>query len=194
MRKTLLFLRNQQYEKQLLIYLNRQCYSFSFYLFYVWSIFNQKYRKYRFRLTVLPFFIFHFFLYHSCLFICLIKISGNPEEIPGPKRYSAQYLNICHVNLSSTAVHNFMKVALLKVTSPSMKWTPYTFPKHILILQFKLTMIICELLGYSSARADHPSNTKRRGILIYYKNFLSIKLIYDFMLNISWINIDKLKS
>ena len=170
MRKTLLFLRNQQYEKQLLIYLNRQCYSFSFYPFYVWSIFNQKYRN--IGLDWL-FYLFYFslFLYHSCLFIRLIKISDNPEENPGPKRYSAQYLTICHVNLSSTAVHNFMKVALLKVTSPSMKWTPYTFLKHILILQFKLTMIICELLGYSSARADHPSNTKRRGILIYYKNF-----------------------
>ena len=60
------------------------------------------------------FYLFYFslFLYHFCLFICLIKISGNPEEIPGPKRYSAQYLNICHVNLSSTAVHNLMKVAL----------------------------------------------------------------------------------
>ena len=29
---------------------------------------------------------------------------------------------------------------------------------------------------YCSVRVDHPSNTKSGGILIYYKNFLSIKL------------------
>ena len=31
--------------------------------------------------------------------------------------------------------------------------------------------------GYSSARADHLSNTRHGGVLIYYKNFLTIKLI-----------------
>ena len=34
-----------------------------------------------------------------------------------------------------------------------------------------------QIPGYSSVRADHPSNTKRGGVLIYYKNFLPIKLI-----------------
>ena len=30
---------------------------------------------------------------------------------------------------------------------------------------------------YSSARVDHPSNTKRGGVLLYHKSFLPIKLI-----------------
>ena len=30
---------------------------------------------------------------------------------------------------------------------------------------------------HSSARADHPSNTKRSRVLLYYKSFLPIKLI-----------------
>ena len=30
------------------------------------------------------------------------------------KRFSAQYLTICHCNLNSIAGHNFIKVALLK--------------------------------------------------------------------------------
>ena len=34
-----------------------------------------------------------------------------------------------------------------------------------------------QIPGYSSVRADHPSNTKREGVLIYYKKFLPIKLI-----------------
>ena len=31
--------------------------------------------------------------------------------------------------------------------------------------------------GYSTVRADHPSNIKRAGVLLYYKSFLPIKLI-----------------
>ena len=34
-----------------------------------------------------------------------------------------------------------------------------------------------QIPGYSSVRVDHPSNMKRGGVLIYYKNFLPIKLI-----------------
>ena len=56
------------------------------------------------------------------LFICLIKISGDVEENPGPKHYSAQYLTICHWNLNSIAAHNFIKVVLLKSLCP---WNRY---------------------------------------------------------------------
>ena len=57
-----------------------------------------------------------------------------------------------------------------------MKWKSYAFLKHIdssvLVDDDKL-----QIPGYSSVRADHPSNTKRGGVLIYYKYFLPIKLI-----------------
>ena len=34
-----------------------------------------------------------------------------------------------------------------------------------------------QIPGHSSVRADHPSNTKRGGGLLYYKSFIPIKLI-----------------
>ena len=49
-----------------------------------------------------------------------------------------------------------------------MKVTSYAFLKQPLILLFQLMIIICKSSGYSS---------KGRGVLIYYKGFLSIKLI-----------------
>ena len=76
--------------------------------------FNQKNWKDRFTLTALPFLFFTFFIYQHCLFIRLIKIIGDVEENPGPRRYSAQYLIICHLNINSIAAHNFIKVALSK--------------------------------------------------------------------------------
>ena len=63
---------------------------------FVQSFFNQKNWKLRLTLTVLPFLFFTFFIHQPCLFIRLIKISGDVDGNPGPKRYSAQYLIICH--------------------------------------------------------------------------------------------------
>ena len=106
------------------------------------AFFNPKHWKH-----ALSFLFFTFFVCHPWLFICLIKIRGNVEENPGPKRYSVQYLTIFHRNLQSTAAQNFIKVALLKLTFPSMKWTSYAFLKHISTLLFQLMIIICKFLG-----------------------------------------------
>ena len=57
--------------------------------------------------------MFAFCQSHSCLFIPLINISDN-VEYPGSKRYSVQYLSICHWNLNSIAAHNYIKLVLLK--------------------------------------------------------------------------------
>ena len=124
--------------------------------------FKQKSWKHRSKLTPLLFLFFSFFLYW--LFIHQIKICGPAEEKPGPKRYSAQYLTIFHWNLNSIEAHNFVKVALLNPTSPSMKWTSVDDDN-------------LQILGYSSLRADQPSNTKRGRVLMYYKNFLPIEII-----------------
>ena len=34
-----------------------------------------------------------------------------------------------------------------------------------------------EIAGYTLIRADHPSNTKRSGVYIYYKHSLAISLL-----------------
>ena len=34
-----------------------------------------------------------------------------------------------------------------------------------------------KIYGYSSVRADHPSNPKRGAVLLYYKSYLLLKLI-----------------
>ena len=39
------------------------------------------------------------------------------------------------------------------------------------------------LNGYSLLRADHQSNAKRRGVYIYYKETLSLKVILTLYLN-----------
>ena len=34
-----------------------------------------------------------------------------------------------------------------------------------------------QIPGYSSVRADHPSNAKQCGVLVYYKSYLLLQLV-----------------
>ena len=103
--------------------------------------------------------------------------SDDVEENPGPKRYSTQYLNICHWNLNSTAAHNFIKVALSKAHLSIHEMNIICLSETYLGSSVPVDDDNLQIPGYSSVRADHPSNTKRGGVLTYYKNFLPIKSI-----------------
>ena len=81
------------------------------------------------------------------MYIRLVKLSGNVEKIPGPKSYSIQNLTICRWNLNSIEAHNFIKIALLKSSTP-------TDDNNL------------KMPGYSSVRAEHPSNAKLGGVIV----------------------------
>ena len=141
------------------------------------AFFNQKNWKHRFTSTALLILFFTSFLNHPWLFIRLVKLSGDVEENPGPKRYSAQYLTICHWNLNSIVAHNFIKVALLKTYLSIHEMDIMCLSKTYLDSSVAADDNNLQIPGCSSVRADHPSNTKREGVQIYCKNFLPIKLI-----------------
>ena len=109
--------------------------------------------------------------------IHLVNLSGDVETNPGPKSYSAQYLTICHWNLNSIAAHNFIKIALLKAFLSVHKMDIVCLSKTFLDSSISIDDESLQIPGYSSVRADHPSNTKCGGVPLYYKSFLPIKLI-----------------
>ena len=47
------------------------------------------------------------------------------------------------------------------------------------MLPFRLDL---EILGYDLIRADHPSNSKRGGVCVYYRNSLPLKILDIFYL------------
>ena len=113
----------------------------------------------------------------------MIKISGDIELNPGRKQKQDQSLSICHWNLNSIPAHNFQKLALLQGYISSN-----TVDILCLFETFLNSDISCDdnnlqLPGFDLIRADHPSNTKRGGVCIYYQNFLPLKLI-----NIHYLN------
>ena len=104
----------------------------------------------------------------------MITFNGDVELNPGPKCKDAQTLSQCHWNLNSICAYNFAKLSLLGAYESVHKFD------IICLLETYLDSSIddesLEISGYYLIRSDHPSNKKRGGICIYYKNFLPLKV------------------
>ena len=86
-------------------------------------------------------------------------------------------MTICNWNINNITAHNFIKVVLLKA---------YLSVHNVDILCLFETCLDSsvptddgnlKIYGYSSVRADDPSNPKRGAVLLYYKSCLLLKLI-----------------
>ena len=84
-------------------------------------------------------------------------------------------LKFCHWNLNGIAAHEFVKVPLIEafikannidIICLSNPFLDSTIPLNDERLFF--------IKGYLMIRADHPSNTKRGGVCIYYKEHLPL--------------------
>ena len=122
-------------------------------------------------------------IHHIWLHGLMIKISGDIELNPGPKQKQDQSFSICHWNLRSIPAHNFQKLALLQSYISSNKVDILCLSETFLNSDISCDDNNLQLPGFDLIRADHPSNTKRGGVCIYYWNFLTLKLI-----NIHYLN------
>ena len=91
----------------------------------------------------------------------MIKLSGDIEENPGPKRNSSQKLSICHWNLNSIAAHNFIKVSLLVAYNYIYKCNIICLSETYLDSSVVLGDDSFERPGYNLVQCDNSSNTKR---------------------------------
>ena len=86
-------------------------------------------------------------------------------------------MTTCHWNLNSIAAHNFIKVAPLKVYLLVHNMDIACLSETYLDSSAPTDDDNLQIPGYSSVRDDHPSNSKRGGVLVYYKKYLPLKLI-----------------
>ena len=111
-----------------------------------------------------------------------MKLSGDVEENPGPKPSSSQSFSICHWNLNSSSAHSYMKLSLLRAYLSTHKFDVICISETYLNSATSTVDENLEIAGYTLSRADHPSNTKRCGVCIYYKHSLAFKLLDIFYL------------
>ena len=79
-----------------------------------------------------------------------------------------------HWNLNSICAHNFVKLSLLRAYVSVHKFDITCLSETY--LDSSIDDVSLEISGYYLIRSDHPSNKKRGGICIYYKNFLPLKV------------------
>ena len=109
-------------------------------------------------------------------------LSGDIEVNPGPKNSVSEYLSICHRNLNSILAHDYSKLFLLKAYISVHKFDIICLSETYLDSTVPLDDVNLVISGYNLIRSDHPSNTKRGGVCLYYKNYLPLRV-----LNISYL-------
>ena len=97
----------------------------------------------------------------------LVLLSGDVEITPGPKRTPKASLSICHWSLSTSAP-NYAKLSRNSVSCISETYLSSSNSPDDETL---------ETSGYNLVRSDHPLNSKRGGVCIYYKNYLPLRII-----------------
>ena len=119
------------------------------------------------------------FLYvnHFWFFKIIFKLSGDVEENAGPKPSSSQSFSICHWNLNSISAHNYIKLSPLRAYISTHKLDVICIYGTYLKSYTSTVDENLEIVGYTLFEANHPSDTKRGGVCIYYIGSLAFRLL-----------------
>ena len=102
-----------------------------------------------------------------------MKARGNSR--PDFSLFMRHNLSVCHWNVHSIPSHNFQKIAVHESFVAMHKFDIICLSETFLNNTYENKDL--NLNGYNLLRADHPSNSKKGGICIYYKEILALKVI-----------------
>ena len=86
-----------------------------------------------------------------------------------------KYFSTCHWNLNSLTAHNYLKVSQLQAFNLVHKFDILCISETHLDSSVSKDGNALSIEGYSVIRPDHPSNTKRGGVCIYYNDKISVR-------------------
>ena len=121
-------------------------------------------------------FLLHVFTYDLWTFnwlynSFLILRSGDVEINPGPRHNSWESFSISHWDQNSVSAYNYTKLSSLKAFIAVHKFDIICLSETYLDSSNEPDDDNLEISGYSLVQSDYPSNNKRRGVGVYYKNF-----------------------
>ena len=108
---------------------------------------------------------------------CLIIITGDAEVNSGPKNSVSECLSICHWNLNNILAHDSSKLLLLKANMSVHKFDIIYLSETYVSFTVPLDDDNLVISRYNLINSDHPSNTKCRGVCLYYKNYLQLRVL-----------------
>ena len=112
---------------------------------------------------------FFYFFYDSFLSILVLK-AGDIELNPGPNKKSHSYFSCCHCNVNS------FKVAALRACNSVYRHDFLCVSETFLSSSFESSYKDLMIEGYNVIRGYHPSNTKKSGVSIYYRESLAVSI------------------
>ena len=127
----------------------------------------------------------------------LLLQHGDIETNPGPRNEQTnKNLSCCHWNVNSLLAHNLAKISQIKVYRSLFNHDFICISETYFDSSALEGDRSFQLIGYNLLRADHPSNTKRRGVCIYYKESVcvwEVKLSNLSQYNICEVSLDNCK-
>ena len=109
--------------------------------------------------------------------IFLILLSGDVEINPGSRCNTDETFSICHWTLSSLLAYNYNKLFLLRAYSTVYKFDVICLSETYLDSTVASDDANLEITDHNLVRSDHPANTKRGGVCLYYKTCLPLKVV-----------------
>ena len=106
-------------------------------------------------------------------------MSNDIEKNPGP-RYRQNFFNFMNWNLNSLATNNFGRIQLIEAHNSIYNYDLISICETS--LTDSLTPLVPEIEGYTFEPANHPANVSHGGEGLFYKNFLPISILRDFVI------------
>ena len=107
----------------------------------------------------------------------LVLKSGDIELNPGSNKKSHSYFSCCHWNVNSLPTDNYCQVAASKAYNSVCKNDFLFVSETFLNSSFESNDKDLMTEGYNLIRSDHPSNTKRGVVSIYYKESSPVRIV-----------------
>ena len=106
---------------------------------------------------------FFYFLFYEKLLL----LHGDIETNPGPdKKYKS--FTCCHWNVNKLSAHNLLKLSSITAYNTIYKYDFICISETYLDSSVQSDDRDISINGYKLIRADHPSNSKRGGVCIFY--------------------------
>ena len=136
----------------------------------IWVTFGRKLRLGTSRRAISSLFyvsvLIYYLLWDCSLNMLSRDIKTNPGSIPTP----GQCFSICHWHLNRIAPYNSVKLFLLNAYNLVHSFDIICLSETYLNSETPPNNTCLELPGRNLFHSDHPSNSKRGGVCIYYKS------------------------
>ena len=105
------------------------------------------------------------------------------ETNPGPQKEKTKNLSCCHWNVNSLIAHNLSKLSQLEAYNSVYKHDFICTSETLFDSSIQEEDTNIQLDGYNLLRGDHPSNSKRGGVCILYKETLGVRIVKSLSFN-----------